>query len=146
VLYAAAALYGARAIVDAFREHFGSRTRLHGLKQSVATLGVAALLQFVAFRIEAAIRTDMVPGIEAAVELRAVANPGAPWLPNHRFPIQRVLIAIGVAAFVLALARPVRRRESAEDAAPGRIPRRYAVGVAGAALVCAVTITLLVRV
>jgi hypothetical protein len=146
VLYAAAALYGARAIVDAFREHFGSRTRLHGLKQIVATLGAAELLYLVAFRIEAAIRTDMVRGIEVAAEQRAALVRDAPWIPVHRFPIQRVLIAIAVGAFVLALARPVRPHEGAEDAAPGRIPRRYAVGVAGAALVCAVTITLLVRV
>jgi hypothetical protein len=146
VLFAAAVLYGARAIVQAFREHFGSRSRLQGLKQSVATLGAAWLLYAVALRIEAAIRTDMIPSAEVAVEQRAAANPGAPWLPNHRFPIGRVLLAIAVAAFVLALARPVRRREGAEDAAPGRIPRRYAVGVAVAAFVCAVTITLLVRV
>jgi hypothetical protein len=112
----------------------------------VATLGAAELLYLVAFRIEAAIRTDMVRGIEVAAEQRAALVRDAPWIPVHRFPIQRVLIAIAVGAFVLALARPVRPHEGAEDAAPGRIPRRYAVGVAGAALVCAVTITLLVRV
>ena len=67
-------------------------------------------------------------------------------MPVHRFPIYLVLIAFAVAAFVLALARPVRRREGAEDAAPGRIPRRHAVGVALAALGCAIMITVLVRV
>jgi hypothetical protein len=146
VLYAAAALYGARAIVDAFREHFGSRTRLHTLKRMAATLGAADLLYFVANRIESAIRPDTVPSVAVAAEQRAALVRDAPWIPIHRFPIQYVLIAIAVAAFVLALARPVRPHEGAEDAAPGRIPRRYAVGVAGAALVCAVTITLLVRV
>jgi hypothetical protein len=60
--------------------------------------------------------------------------------------IRRVLIAIAVAAFVAALVRPVRRREGADDAAPGRIPRRHAMGVAVGALVCFVAITLLVRV
>jgi hypothetical protein len=109
----------------------------------VATLGAAELLYLVAFRIEAAIRTDMVRGIEVAAEQRAAVLGGV--VP--RFPIQRVLIAIGVAAFVLALARPVVRGDGGqEDPAPRMIPRRYAVGVAGAALVCAVTITLLVRV
>jgi hypothetical protein len=141
VLYAAAALYGARAIVDAFREHFGSRSRLHTLKQSTATLGAAGLLYFVALRIEAAIRTDMIPSIAVAAEQRAIVMKNVP-----RFPIEYVLYAIAVAAFVLALARPVRHREGAEGAALGGIPRRYAVGVAGAALVCAATIALLVRV
>jgi hypothetical protein len=64
----------------------------------------------------------------------------------HRFPIQRVVVAVAVAAFIAALARPVRLREGAEDAAPGTIPRRYAVGVAAAALACFVAITLLRRV
>jgi hypothetical protein len=148
VLYAAAALYGARAIVDAFREHFGSRTRLHTLKRMAATLGAAELLYFVALRIESAIRTDTLPAIEVAAEQRTAALQAAPseWLAPHRFPILRVIVAIGVAAFVAALARPVRPREGAEDAAPGRIPRRHAVGVSVAALACAITITVLVRV
>jgi hypothetical protein len=148
VLYAAAGLYGARAIVDAFREHFGSRTRLHMLSQIAATLGAAELLHFVANRIESAIRPDTLPSIEVAAEHRAVELQVAPWFPVHRFPIHLVLIAIAVAAFVVALVRPVRRREGAEteDAAPGRIPRRHAVGVAVAALVCAITITVLVRI
>jgi hypothetical protein len=64
----------------------------------------------------------------------------------HRFPIRYVLAAIGIAAFVLALARPVVDRDGAEDAAPPPIPRRQALGVAGAALLCAVTIALLNRV
>ena len=146
VLYAAAALYGARAIVGAFREHFGSRTRLHTLKQMAATLGAAELISFVANRIESAIRPDTLPGIEVAAEQRTASLQAAPWFPVHQFPIRRVLIAIAVAAFVLALARPVVRGDGGQDAAPPVIPRRYAVGVAGAALVCAVTITLLVRV
>jgi len=146
VLYAAAALYGARAIVDAFREHFGSRTRLHTLKQIAATLGAAELLYLVAYRIEAAIRPDTLPSIEVAAEQRWAFFQAAPWIPIHQFPIPRVLIAIAVAAFVIALARPVRRREGAEDVAPGRIPRRHAVGVAVAALGCAIAITVLGRV
>jgi hypothetical protein len=145
VLFAAAALYGARQIVDAFREHFGSRTRLHTLKQLAATLGAAELLSYAAFRIESAIRTDTIPGIVAAAEHRAAALEKAPWFPVHRFPIQRVVLAVAVAAFVAALARPVLLREGAEDAAPGTIPRRYALVVAVAALVCFVAITVLGR-
>jgi hypothetical protein len=146
VLFAASALIGARAIVDAFREHFASSTRLHTLHQIAATLGVAGLLSFVALRIEAAIRTDMVVGVVVAAEQRARIVVETPGHPIHRVPIQRVLLVIAVAAAVLALMRPVRRREGAEDAAPGRIPRRHAAGVAVAALGCAITITVLVRV
>lgn len=141
VLFAAAARYGARAIVDAFREHFGSRSRLHTLKQMTATLGAAGLLYFVAFRIESAIRTDMVIGIAVAIEERATLVRNVP-----RFPIHRVLIAIEVAAFAIALARPVVRRDGVDDSVPSMIPRRHAAGVALAALVCFVAITLLVRV
>ena len=148
VLYAAAALYGARAIVDAFRVYFGSRTRLHTLKQIAATLGAAELLLLVASRIESASRPDTLPGIKVAAEQRTAALQAHPseWLAIHQFPIGRVLLAIAVAAFVLTLARPVRRREGATDAAPSRIPRRHAVGVAVAALGCAIMITVLVRV
>ena len=147
-LYAAAALYGARAIVDAFRVYFGSRTRLHTLKHMAATLGAAELLHFVANRIESAIRPDTLPGIKVAAEQRTAALQAHPseWLAIHQFPIGRVLLVIAVAAFVVALARPVRPREGVEDAAPGRIPRRHAVGVAVAALGCAIAITVLVRV
>jgi hypothetical protein len=141
VLFAAVALYGGCAIVDAFREHFGSRSRLHTLKQITATLGTAGLLYFVAFRIESAIRTDMIRGVAFVAEQRAADFHQAP-----PFPIHRVLIAIVIAAFIVALVRPVRRREGAEDAAPGRIPRRHAVGVAVAALGCAIAITVLMRV
>jgi hypothetical protein len=141
VLYAAVAPYGARAIVDAFREHFGPRTRLQRLKESTATLGAAWLLYFAAFRIEEAIRTDMPPSVAVAAEQRAALVRTVP-----RFPIRYVLIAIVVAAFIVALARPVVPGDGGQDAAPRPVPRRYAVGVAGAALVCAVTITLLVRV
>ena len=148
VLYTAAALYGARAIVDAFRVYFGSRTRLHTLKQMAVTLGAAELLHVLAFRLEAAIRTDTLPGIQVAAEQRTAALKAHPseWLAIHQFPIGRVIVVIAVAAFVVALARPVRRREGATDAAPGKIPRRHAVGVAVAALACAITITVLVRV
>jgi hypothetical protein len=146
VLYTAAALYGARAIVGAFRVYFAARTRLHTLKQITATLGVAELLYFAVFRIEAAIRTDMGPSIAVAAEQRAATLQEMPWFPVHRFPIRYVLVVIAVAAFVAALTRPVVPGDGGQDASPPRVPRRYAAGVAGAALLCAVTITVLVRV
>ena len=146
VLYAMVALYGARAVVGAFREHFGSRSRLHALKQCTATLGAAWLLFNVAIRIEAAVRTDTLRSIPVEAEKRAAFTRDAPWIPVHRFPIQYVLLAITVAAFVAALARPVLPGDGGQDAAPPPVPRRYAAGVAVAALGCAGTITLLVRV
>jgi hypothetical protein len=146
VLFAATALYGARAIVGALREHLGSRTRLHLLKQSLATLGAAELLYFVAARIESAIRTDVIPSVVVAAEQRAVSVQKAPWIPIHLFPINRVLIAIAVVAFVVALARPVAPGDGGQDAALPPVPRQHAVGVAVAALVCVVAITLLGRV
>jgi hypothetical protein len=76
----------------------------------------------------------------------AITREGVLRFSVHPFPIRRLLLVIAVAAFVLALVRPVRRREGADDAAPGRIPRRHAVGVAVAALGCAIAITVLVRV
>jgi hypothetical protein len=87
-----------------------------------------------------------VPSVAATAEKRAVALQKMPWMPVHRFPIQYVLVAIGIAAFILALARPVVHRDGAEGAAPPPIPRRQALGVAGAALLCVVTIALLNRV
>jgi hypothetical protein len=146
VLYAVAALYGARAIVDAFRVYFGSRTRLHTLKQITATLGVAELLYFAAFRTEAAFRTDIGPTITIAAEHRAATLVENPWNRIHQFQIRYVLVAIAVTAFALALARPVVPGDGAEDAALRPVPRRYAAGVALAALGCAVTITVLVRI
>jgi hypothetical protein len=145
VLYAAVALYGARAIVGAFRAHFGSRSRLHTLKQSTATIGVAELLYVAASRIEAAVRTDTIPSITAAAEQRAAFLRDAPWMA-YRFPIRYVLFAITVAAFVLALARPMVPGDGGQDAALPSVPRRHAVGVAVAALGCALMITVLVRV
>jgi hypothetical protein len=142
VLFAGSALFGARAIVDAFREHFASRSRLDTLKQIAATLGAAGLLYFVAFYLERRIRIDIaMRGVSFEAErLAAVRGTAAP------FQIERVLFAIAVGAFIIALARPVVRGDDGQDAAPRIIPRRYAVCVAGAALMCAVTITLLVRV
>ncbi|MFT3775145.1 MAG: hypothetical protein QM820_58100 [Minicystis sp.] len=138
VLYAAAALYEARAIVDAFREHFGSRSRLHLLVQSTTTLGAALLLHLAAIRVEATLRTNTVTSIAVKVEKLATVFPAIP-----TFPIRYVILAIGVGAFVLALARPVARAEGTQGWALPPVPRRYAVGVAGAALVCAVVITVL---
>ena len=138
-LFAAAAFVGARAIVGAFREHFGSRSRLHTLAQIAATLGAAGLLYLVAFRIEWAIRADIaMRGVAFEAERIAAARHQAP-----PFPIERVLLAIAIIAFAAALARPVRAQGGG---AAGAIPRRNGRIVAAAALACFVAITALVRV
>jgi hypothetical protein len=111
------------------------------MQRSTATLGVGGLLYFVAFRVEASMRTDVFASLAALAEERAAVIRDVP-----RFPIQRVLLAIVAAAFVAALARPVVPGDGRQDAALPPIPRRYAMGVAGAALLCAVTIALLGRV
>ena len=138
-LFAAAAFVGARAITDSLREHFGSRSRLHALAQIGATLGVSGILYLVAFRIEWAIRADIaMRGVAFEAERLAAATHQAP-----PFPIERVLVAVAVVAFVAAFARPVR---AAGDATTGAIPRRHAGIVALAALACFVAISVLVRV
>jgi hypothetical protein len=146
VLYAAASLYGAHAIVGAFHACFGSCTRVHALKQIAATIGVAGVLYLAAQRIEAAIHPADFPSITAAAEQRAAAQAKSVLFPAHLFPIRYVLVAIAVAAFALALARPVAPSDARQEAALPPVPRRYAVGVAAAALVCAGMITLLNRV
>src|SRR5262249_7634042 len=88
-------------------------------------------------------RTDTVPSITVAAEQRAATLQETPWSRVHSFPIRYVLIAIAVAAFVLALARPVVPGDGGQEEAPPSVPRRYAAGVAMAALMCAVTSALL---
>lgn len=148
VLFAASAVSGARAIVTAFREHFRSRSRLHALKQMAATLGVAGLLHLSARYAERYITVHLARTTQAdipqSVMARAEEIAAARSRPSP-FPMDRVLVAIGVAAFLFALARPVVRRDRAEDAAPSAVPRRHAIGVAVAALVCFIAITSLSR-
>jgi hypothetical protein len=115
------------------------------VQQSTATVGAGWLLFYAASRIEGAVRTDTLHSITVAAEKRAAFLQGAPWIRVHRFPIRYVLVAIAVAAFVLAFARPVVPADGGQDATLPPVPRRYAAGVALAALGCAVTITLLVR-
>jgi hypothetical protein len=138
VLFTAAAFVGARAVVDAFRAHFGSRSRLHALAQIAATLGVAGLLYFAAFRIEWTIRADLwMRGVAFEAQRIAAARHEEP-----PFPIERVLFAIALVAFVAAFARPVRVTGVVTDSA---IPPRHVRIVAAAALACFVAITVLVR-
>jgi hypothetical protein len=145
VLYAVAVPYCARALVDALRAHFGSRSRLQALKHILATLGVAELLFFAALRVEAALRTDAFHSITVAAEQRAATTKETPWARIHSFPIRYVLLAIAVAAFAHAFARPVVPADGGQDATLRPVPRQCAAGVALAALGCAVTITVLVR-
>ncbi|MBX3188940.1 MAG: hypothetical protein KF819_18110 [Labilithrix sp.] len=135
VAYAAASFFGARAAVDAFREHFGTRTRLHGLRQLASTLGVAGVLYFAAFRIEWQLRRDMeMRGVAAEAERIAVARHGP-----KPFPIEHVLLAVAVVAVIYALARPVNA--AAQASAPSR---RLRTVVATSAAICFVTLALLI--
>ncbi len=139
VLFAAAAIVGARSIVEAFRAHFGSRTRLHTLAQVAATLGVAGLLYVAAFRIEWTLRADLwMRGVAFEAQRAAVARHEEP-----PFPIERVLVALALVAFAAAFARRVDAKASAVTEA---ISRRHVRAVAVATAACFVAITLLVRV
>jgi hypothetical protein len=102
--YTASAFLCARAAIDAFRAHFGSRTRVHTLLQLVATLGIAGALYWAAFKIEWSMRTDMTMRGVAVEAKRVAAERHAP----PPFPIEHVLVVILIASLVYALARPVR--------------------------------------
>jgi hypothetical protein len=139
VLFAVAAIVGARTTVEALREELASRSRLHALRQIASTVGVAGLVYFVAFRIEWQIRTDIwMRGVAVEARRLAIVNHEAP-----PFPIEDVIAAIAVVAFVAALARPVR---TPGDGVPVAIPKRIPRVVAAAAVLCFLLITLLVRV
>jgi hypothetical protein len=139
VLFTVSAFVGAWTVTAAFREHFASRSRLHALGQMVATIGVAGVLYFVAFRIEWTIRSDLwMRGVAHEAERLAVARHEAP-----PFPLERVLWAIALIAFALAFARPVRAPAGVSD---GAIPKRHIWIVAVAAFACFATVTLLERV
>jgi hypothetical protein len=139
-LFATSAFLGARAITGALRDHFRPRSRLHASAQLAATLGAAGLVYLAAFRIEWAIRADIaMRGVAFEAERIAAAHHEAP-----PFPIERVLLAIAVVAFLSALARPLS--VGAAVGKVGAIPRRHARMVALAALATFVVITVLVRV
>jgi hypothetical protein len=138
--YAVASFLYARAAVDAFRDHFGSRTRLHALGQLLLTLGVAGLLYFVAFRIELVIRADLaMKGVAHEAERIASARHVAP-----PFPIQRVLTGVALATLIAALARPIRGAEEPKAVRP--LPPRLVKIVAIATAACfALLVVLMVR-
>lgn len=122
--YAAAATFCARDAIDAFRAHFGVKTRLQTLAHLAGTLGIAGILYFVAFRVEWAIRTDLaMRGVAVEAERVAAVKHTAP-----PFPIDKVLLAIAIASLVWALARPVRAPTE-----PQPLPRRLGAIVALAA-------------
>lgn len=134
VAYATSAFFGARMVVDAFREHFASRSRLHTLKQLAATLGVAGLVYWLAFTIEKQIRADMpIKGVAVEAQRIAVVRGGPP-----PFPIDTVLHAIALAAVIAALARPVIAGEARERHG---IPRNVAIAVAAATVVLVAAVT-----
>jgi hypothetical protein len=147
-LFVASAFLGARAITGSLRDHFRPRSRLQALAQIAATLGVSGVLYLVAFRIEWAIRADIaMRGVAFEAERIAAAHHEAP-----PFPIERVLVAIAIVAFIAALARPLRADGDAGGAGAdggidgGAVSRRHARFVALAALATFVVISVLVRV
>lgn len=138
VAYATASFFGARMVVDAFREHFASRSRLDTLKQLAATLGVAGLVYWLAFTIEKQLRADMpIKGVAVEAQRIAVVRGGPP-----PFPIDMVLHGIALAAVIAALARPVVEEEARER---HEIPHTVAIAVALAALALVVAVTLFTR-
>jgi hypothetical protein len=134
--YAAAAFLVARAAVDAFREHFGSRSRLNTLVQLVLTLGVGGVLYFAAFRIEWKLRQDMaVRGVAVEAERIATVNHTAP-----PFPIELVLLVVAVIGLAAALLRPVH---APVERSP--LPRHLVSFVSAATALCLVVMLVLVR-
>jgi len=125
--YTAAAFLGARALVDAFREHAGADSRGRTVVRLASTLGLASVLYYAAFRVEQALRVDVrMQGV--AVEARRVA--AARHAPEP-FPIDLVLAAIVVVALGAALGRRSTARPT-----PAELPHRLVLGVAAAAAAC----------
>ena len=94
IAHASVSFFGARAVVDAFRDQFGSRLRL-------LVLAGAGALYLAAFRIEFVVRADMaMKGVAVEAKRVAVATGGPP-----PFPIEHVLTGVAVLGLVLAIAR-----------------------------------------
>jgi hypothetical protein len=103
--YVVAAYVLARVFVDAFREQLGIAGRRRTVLALVQTLLPAGLLHCVAFWIERSLRVDVaMRGVAIEAERLATIEQRAP-----PFPIDRVLVAVAIAAFVIALVRPVSR-------------------------------------
>lgn len=135
--YSAVAFLYARAAIDAFREHFGSRTRLHAFGQLLLTLGVAGVLYFLAFRIEFTLRADMtMKGVAHEAERIAIVRHIAP-----PFPIEKVLTAVGLAGLLYALTRPV---PASDDRALKTVPDHVVKIVATSAAACFVLLCVLI--
>ncbi|MBX3232195.1 MAG: hypothetical protein KIT84_19230 [Labilithrix sp.] len=135
IAYAVAAVLSARAAIDAFRAHFGSRSRLRTVGQLAGTLGIAGVLYFIAFRIEWAIRTDLwMRGVAVEAERIAAERHVAP-----PFPIDKVLLVIALGALVWALARPVR-----QPPPPQPIGRSTLIAVVGSTAITFLLVLVLV--
>ncbi len=105
---------------------------------------MAGLLYVAAFRIEWTVRAELwIRGVAFEAQRIAVARHEEP-----PFPIERVLVALALAAFVAALARRVDGTGSETSKSRGLteiLPRRHVRAIAVAAVACFVTITLLGR-
>jgi hypothetical protein len=134
VAFALSAYVLARVFVDAFREQLGIGDRRRTIVVLAQTLIPAGILYWLAFRIERSLRVDVaMRGVAIEAERLATVEQRAP-----PFPMERLLIAIAVVAFVTALVRPVAVR-----ADPRPIRRSERRIVLGAGAVFAVILTLL---
>jgi hypothetical protein len=134
ILYGLSAVVCARAAVDVYRKHFGTKTRLGTVGHLLSTLGVAGVVYFLAFRIEWAIRTDLeMRGVEVKARELAAAQHVAP-----PFPIEKVLLALALGALVWSFARPIRTASE-----PQPYPKHLAAAVALSAAACFVVLLLL---
>ncbi len=126
IAHAVTSFIGARTLVSAFREQFGSRLRL-------LALGAAGILYFVAFRVEWQLRADMaMKGVATEAKRIAVETGGPP-----PFPIEHVLTGIAIAGVIYALTR------RGEKTPPKPIPRKHMIFVATSTAVCCAALTLL---
>jgi hypothetical protein len=138
--YSVAAFTLAQSAVDAFREHFGSRSRIHALVQMVLTLGIGGALYFAAYRIEWRWRTDLaMRGVAVEAERIAAVHHGPP-----PFPIELVLTSVAVLALGAALVTPVRA-PVADSAASALAPGLVRFVSAATALYVLVMLALVLR-
>ncbi|MBS2013582.1 MAG: hypothetical protein JST00_11880 [Deltaproteobacteria bacterium] len=140
VAFGVVAFLFSRIAVDAFREHFGSRSRLHTLGQIAITVGVAGLLYYVAFRLEIVLRADMtMKGVAHEAQRIATVRKVAP-----PFPIDKVLDVLAFAGAAYALGRAVRAPEPAASAPPEPPPRLVKIVVGSAAAFFALLFVMIV--
>jgi hypothetical protein len=134
--YAASALVNARAIVLAFRDLTGARTRRQLTGWLTLTLGAAGTLYYAAFAIEARVRADIAMRGVATEARRIASNRGAP----DPFPMDLLLVLVAAAAFATALARTPDASRATEPPS-----RRFALSLVAATVGCLGVLVGLIR-